>query len=461
MSSLLPAVRRPLLAVFLGLLVATLVAVPARAQVGDGGDLEDASQIVDILPIEGLIDPPVANQIIDVIDSANARGSALVVLQLDSPGVVSADVGALLDAIRASGVPVAVYVGPRAAGAQAAGGGLFVVAAGHIRAAAVDATLGPAAPVDLGDDDVDPDAVVDELVRLWPALADSSVGRVPLATSALVAEEAAPVLDVLANGLEPLLVELDGVTVTTSAGEQTLRIRRDEVGVRFHSLGLMRRMLHAATTPAFIYLLFVIGLALLLFEVFQPGFGVAGVAGIVMAAIGVFGLTVLPVAWWAVALVVLGLGLFGVDTAVAGLGPVTGAATAAFGVGSWWLYDSPVIGLPTWLVVATTLSAVVFFVLVMTVVLRAQAGPDDLAVEDLVGRPGIVRSVLNPEGHVYIDGALWRARWTGEAKRAKVGTPVTVHGVDGPVVLVHHVDQAAPGVRNGERGRGREQASEV
>jgi membrane-bound serine protease (ClpP class) len=54
-----------------------------------------------------------------------------------------------------------------------------------------------------------------------------------------------------------------------------------------------------------------------------------------------------------------------------------------------------------------------------------------------------VRSVLNPEGHVYLDGALWRARWTGEAKRAKVGTPVRVHGVDGPVVLVEPFDVPA------------------
>ena len=87
---------------------------------------------------------------------------------------------------------------------------------------------------------------------------------------------------------------------------------------------------HAATTPVFIYLLVAIGLALLLFEVFQPGFGVAGIAGLIMVAIGVFGLTVLPVAWWAAALIVLGLILFAVDVAIAGFGPVTLAATAAF-----------------------------------------------------------------------------------------------------------------------------------
>jgi len=140
--------------------------------------------------------------------------------------------------------------------------------------------------------------------------------------------------------------------------------------------------------------------------------------------------------WWGVALVVLGLLLYAIDTAIAGFGPVTVAATAAFVVGSLNFYSADALALPVWLVVGTTVTVLVFFVFVMTTVLRAQAGPDGVSVQDLVGRPGIVRSVLNPEGHVYIDGALWRARWTGEAKRAKVGTPVKVHGVEGPVVLV-------------------------
>ncbi len=440
MSHLLPAVRRPLLALLLALLVATLVATPARAQVGDSGDLDSAEVVVDILPVEGFIDPPVAAQIRDVVEGADARGSALVVLQVDSPGAVSADVAELVTLLQTSPVPVVVYVGPRAAGARAEGGAAMLLAGAHVRAGAIDATVGPVAPLDLGDDrsDLEVAAVAHTLSELWDGSED-------LADSTATVEALADRFDVIANGLEPLLVELDGRTVTTTSGEHTLRIRRDEVGVRFHSLGLVRRMLHAATTPAFIYLLLVIGLTLLLFEVFQPGFGVAGVAGILMAAIGVFGLTVLPVAWWAVALLVLGLVLFAVDVAIAGFGPVTLAATAAFAAGSLFLYDAASIGLPGWLVGVTTVAAIVFFVVVMTSVLRAQAGPEDLAVEDLVGRPGIVRSVLNPEGHVYIDGALWRARWTGDAKRAKVGTPVRVHGVDGPVILVEAFDPAEAG----------------
>ncbi|MBW3621593.1 MAG: hypothetical protein KY461_15225 [Actinobacteria bacterium] len=434
----LAAARRLLLGLLLALSVATLVATPARAQVGGGGDLEGATHVVDILPVDGFIDPPVAAQIRDVIAGANERGSELVVLQVDSPGLVSADLDGLLEAVNGSAVPVAVFVGPRAAGAQAAGGALLLLAEAHVRAAAVDAVIGPLLPVDLADGV--PDAVVD--VGVGPGWPEGELGAEVL-REGVVAERLAGELDVLANGLEPLLVELDGVTVTTADGEHTLRIRRDEVGVRFHSLGLVRRMLHAATTPVFIYLLLVIGLAMLLFEVFQPGFGVAGVAGLVMLGIGVFGLTVLPVTWWAVALLVLGLALFAVDVAIAGFGPVTVAATAAFVVGSLRLYDSPSIGLSGYLVAATTVSALVFFVFVMTTVLRAQAGPDDLVVEDLVGRPGIVRSVLNPEGHVYIDGALWRARWIGDARRAKVGTPVQVTGVEGATVLVEPFDAAA------------------
>jgi membrane-bound serine protease (ClpP class) len=152
------------------------------------------------------------------------------------------------------------------------------------------------------------------------------------------------------------------------------------------------------------------------------------------------------VTWWAVALVVLGLVLYAVDTAIAGFGPVTLAATVAFVAGSVWFYDADALALNGWLIASTTATVAVFFVFVMTSLLRAQAGPEGVAVDDLVGRPGIVRSVLNPEGHVYIDGALWRARWTGDARRAKVGTPVRVHAVDGAVLLVEPFDPDASAV---------------
>jgi len=134
--------------------------------------------------------------------------------------------------------------------------------------------------------------------------------------------------------------------------------------------------------------------------------------------------------------------LFAVDTAIAGFGLVTLSAVVTLSVGSVSFYDADALALPWWLVAGTVITAFVFFVFVMTSLLRAQAGPADEAVAELIGRRGVVRSVLNPEGHVFADGALWRARWVDEAHAARVGTVVKVVAVDGPLVLVDAVDAA-------------------
>ncbi|MEX0835283.1 MAG: NfeD family protein [Nitriliruptor sp.] len=442
MSSLAPALRRTLLLVVLaGLLLgltATLATAQTEGQDGAGGlpttEAKSADRLVEILPLDGFLDPPTSAQILEDLELAADEGSVLVVLQLDAGGGVSVDTDELLAAIQDSPVPVAVLVGPLGSAPRAAGAAGLLWLAADVRAVALDATVGPLTPADLTDE-ADAYPVRDRADELAP---DAGADLDALLTRMVPAEEleSLGLSDLTVAGLDSLLLELDG----TEVGGQVLTIQGDEVGVRFHSLGLLRRLLHAATTAPFIYLLLTVGLGMLLFEVFQPGFGVAGLAGLITTAIGAFGLTVLPVTWWAVALVVLGLLLYAVDTAVAGFGPVTLAATVAFVVGSLNFYDAEVLALPVWLVIATTVTVFAFFVLVMTSILRAQAGPEGVTVDDLVGKVGIVRSVLNPEGHVYLDGALWRARWTGDAKRAKVGTPVRVHAVDGPVVLVEAFD---------------------
>ena len=480
----IPSLRRPFVATVVALLaslVLGLVAGPAVAGTADADDATDGASdgatggptddttddavapdatpiTIDILPVDGYLDPPTADAIRTLLTDAAERGSNLVVLQLDHAGAVSVDTAALADEIAASSVPVVVFARPGGRAAALAGGALELLAAADVRAASPDALLGPLTPLDVADPVTEASgaAAVDRLAARWPEgaalFADDPDGAAYFADDAAATEA----LDVLARELEPLLVELDGFEVTAADGTTrelqlvTTEAEPLDVTVRFHSLGLLGRLLHSATTPAFIYLLLVVGLGMLLFEVFQPGFGVAGFAGLITVAIGIFGLTVLPVTWWAVALVVLGLLLYAVDTAVAGFGPVTALSTVMFAAGSYWFYDSDVIAVDPWLVALTTLTALGFFVVVMTVVLRAQAGPDDVAVEDLVGRPGIVRSVLNPEGHVFVADALWRARWTGEGKRRKVGAPVRVHGVDGAVLLVEAFDPEA--MRDGQGG---------
>lgn len=406
--------------------VSLLAAGPAWAQDEDPVD----GPVVEVLPVRGFLDPPVADAITDLIASGQEDEVELVVLQFDGPGAIAADAEALVAAVRESSVPVAVFVSPQQ-GISAEAGGLYGLlwANAPVRAMSEVATVGPIDPVDLASGAAPPDDAADRV---------AAIGAEAALDEARTAEqlEESGAVDVVASNVAGMLAELDGTEVELADGTtRTLALGSQDVSVRLHSMGVLARLLHAAAAPAFIYLLLVFGLGTLAFELFQPGFGVAGFAGLVLLPFAVFGLTVLPVTWWALALLLAGLALYSLDTALAGLGWVTAAATAAFGVGSWFLFGTGVLRVPPALAIVMTLTVLVFFVVVLTVILRAQAGPEGVDLEDLVGRHGMVRSVLNPEGHVYVDEALWRARVAGDRK-LKVGSPVTVTGVDGPVLVV-------------------------
>jgi membrane-bound serine protease (ClpP class) len=147
-------------------------------------------------------------------------------------------------------------------------------------------------------------------------------------------------------------------------------------------------------------------------------------------------------------LIVVGMLLLALDLAIAGLGLPTAGGTVALTAGSWWLFasDHPAMQLSPWLIALVVLTSVIFFVFVMTVVLRAQAGPEVGEVgEDLVGKVGVVRSTMNPEGHVFVGGALWRARWVGDDPgKVKTGTRVRIVANEDATLLVDDPDRPTP-----------------
>lgn len=429
MSSSMRFCRRILVLTVVVLAAGVLLVPPVGAQ--------DEDRVVDILQVSGTLDPPTAAAIGDLIRDANERRGELVVVQIDSPAGIRVAPAELVDVVRSSEVPVVIWVGP--ARARATGSAAFLVAAAHVPAMASRATLGPACPalvsrgctrgeeelfaalVGEGEAEVRPDAV-------W-------TGEVAVAEG---------VVTLNAEGLEALLVELDRREVATAAGTRQLDLRQETVTVRFHELGLIQRLAHASLDPTLVYILVITVLLLLLFEIFQPGFGVAGVAAGLIAPLAVYGMWGLPVRWWAVVLIVVGLALLAIDLAIAGLGPPTVLGAAALAAGSWWLYagDHPVTHISGWLIALIVAFAVVFFVGIMTVVLRAQAGPGMGEVgEDLVGEVGVVRSAMNPEGHVFVAGALWRARWVGEQEgKIRAGTTVRVVDLEETTLLVESAD---------------------
>ena len=434
--------------------------------------------LIDVVQIVGVIDRPVVAHLRDVVNKANADGAQLVAISLDTPGGVNVDLDDLVAIVAGSEVPVLTYVGPP--GAQASGAGAVLAAASHLSAVSPVTRLGPATAVDLGAGEPDPQTLQRTATTL-AELADRR-GRDPEFARALVRDER--VLTVLAPGATPddipadiaaqtpglvalraqdavaqgavdlveptLQAVLDAVSgrevaVEGADGEPrpvVIAVGQDDANVRFNNLGLLRRLLHTVANPTLAYLLVIAGALAIAFEVFQPGFGVAGFSGIGMAALGLYGLAQLPVNGFAGALLAAGLALLAVDLALAGLGAITAAGTLALALGSFLLFGGPpVLRVSPWVLGSVIAFVVLFFVVIMTTVLRAQGGTAMAGAEGLVGQTGVVRSMLNPEGHVFVGGSLWRARAPQDAGRVRTGTPVRVVGLDDALTLeVERVD---------------------
>lgn len=397
---------------------------------------QPAGPRVDIVEVSGVIDRSIADYVELRLGRARSEGTALVVLQIDSPGGLKVPAGAeglprVVRRVLDSPVPVAAWVGPR--GARAGSTAVFLLAAAHVAAVGPSARVGPALPADLGHRERRA-ADAEALRRIASVRGRALRGDLPPALGANASVRAG-LADLVAPSVADLLRRLDGTTLTTAAGPTTLRLKEDEVAVRFLRPGPFDRLLQTLANASLVYLLLLAGAMLLTFELFQPGLGVAGVTGIAVLAAAAYGLTVLPARGWALGSLAAGIVLLAYDVAIHGLGPPTVLGTAALAAGSAWLLPAGPFRVAPWLAGLGVAASLIFFVPLMTVVRRARESARRPGARRLVGEAGEVRSVLNPEGYVWVGGALWRAR-APEGERIPAGEPVVVTGVEGLVLRV-------------------------
>jgi membrane-bound serine protease (ClpP class) len=426
----------------LGLVVvAVVLAAPVHAQ--------DSSSVIDVVKVKGLVDPALDDFVRGAVRSAEQAGTT-VVLQIDSLGGYGDRAARLGEFIHGATVPVIAWVGPT--GARAQGGALFLVYGASAAAMAPGAGLGPARPFDLGvstsaEDPAEVGRLSSQLLSRAPG-----AGARPSGVERLVsgpALPAGPALDagavvVVAANICDLLDRMDGRSVRTGGGSVLLSTggcSGGRVSVRFVGMGPVRRVLHAVGTPLAVYLLLVLGVWGIAFELTQPGIGLAGIAGAIFLAFAGYGLTVVPVHWLGLALLLAGMALQGLDVIVRRVAVLTGVGTAAFAAGSVlaWRGVAPAVDLPVWLVVLATLAGLLFFGFGMTVALRARERVRTAQV-GLVGLVGEVRSDLDPEGGVYVKGTIWRAR-SADGPIPK-GTRVRIKGIDGLILRVEQEGDA-------------------
>ncbi|HEX6209011.1 MAG TPA: nodulation protein NfeD [Actinomycetota bacterium] len=424
---------------------------------------QENAAYVDVIELEGVIDPTTADYLADEIDRSVETGSGLVVIQIDTPGGLDVSMRDMVATILASEVPVAVWVGPP--GARAASAGVFLVYASHVAAMAPATNIGAAHPVNLGGGET-PDAAeekaVNDAAKFLRSLAERRGRPTDFAEAAvresesLSAQEAVDreVIEVLSPSLTDLLAQLDGREVQTDRGTETLVTVATEdrpLEIRFHQMGLLRQILHAVSNPTVAFLLLTLGFWAIIFEISQPGFGIAGVGGAIALVLAFYALAVLPVNLAGLILVLLGLVLFTIDVFVQGLGVFTVGGALAFGIGGFLLFAgaSPEFRISPWVIVGLLIGSVLFFGFAMTAALRARRRASMTGQEGLVGLTGEAKADLDPEGHVWVKGALWKARALGEP--IPEGSRIRVRRVDGLLLLVQREEQKeTAGAREGE-----------
>jgi membrane-bound serine protease (ClpP class) len=421
-------------------LLSALVLLPAI-----GASAQDRPSVL-VAKVDGSIDRTVASYLEGAIEEAEDAGSTLVV-QLDSAGTLDREPVGLAERIHDATVPVVVWAGPSPAKVQ--GAGLLFMYAASLGAVAPGAGVGPLEPLDLaGGEPAVSTAEVQALAEAWVR----ERGRpTPVAFPERPVPAAAAVegniASVAAPSITDLLDELDGRTVGTADGEVTLHTKiattssQQPVEVRFVDLGPLERVLHAAASPTWIYVLLVLGLAGLAFEATQPGFGFAGFAGVGMLALAIYGLTVVPFSWFGLGLLLAGIGLLTLDVRLGRFGLLTLQGMAGFVAGSLLLFGgvADAIDVSPWLIWSFAVAAFLYWGFGLTVAVQSRERLTSTQ-RGLVGLVGEARGELRPDGPVYVKGTLWRGRSADGPIPA--GTKVRVRGVDG---LILRVEPEPPG----------------
>jgi membrane-bound serine protease (ClpP class) len=403
-----------------------------------------ADAVVVVGDIDGPIGPATTAYVERILADASGQGASCVVIRMDTPGGLSAAMRDIIQAILASPVPVVVYVHP--GGAHAASAGAVIALAAHVSAMSPGTNIGAAHPVSIGGGAADSSGVMDEKVTNDAAAYARSLAsrrgrnvawaeRVVRESISSTAEEAVAegVVDLIAADLDELLAAIDGRTVEVPAGTATLRT--SGAVVREMPPSFRERFLARIADPNIAYLLMLIGVFGLFFELQNPGAVLPGVAGAVAIIMAAFGLQMLPVNWTGVALIALALVLFFLEVKVASHGALTIGGIVAMFVGSIMLIDSPLpfMRVSLAVIIPSVLFTALFFLFAVGMGIRAQRRKVTTGHEGLVGAEGVVRRDVHASGSVFVRGELWNAQ---SAQPIAAGTRVVVERVDGMTVTV-------------------------
>jgi membrane-bound serine protease (ClpP class) len=397
-----------------------------------------------VITIASSINPPVAEFITRAIAKAEKDKAAALVMQLDTPGGLDTAMRTIVQGLLNTTVPVIVFVSP--SGARAASAGVLIVLAADLAVMAPGTNIGAAHPVNIGGKDIDKtmiQKVEKDMVAYARSIADQRKRNADWAESAVLKSESITaekalelkVIDLIAQDLPDLLQKAEGREITTSKQPKIIRTKGHPlVPIKEN---IRDRILRTISDPNLAYILMMIGTMGIFFELIHPGGIFPGVIGAICLILAFFAMQTLPVNYAGVMLIFLSIVFFIAEVKVISHGLLTVAGIVSLTLGSLMLFKTGEgqMGLSLQVLITTVLVISAFFILVISLAVRAYRAKTRTGEKGIIAEAGRVKERISPDrtGKVFVHGEIWNAQ---ADEVLEPGQAVEVTGIENLILKV-------------------------
>lgn len=414
-----------------------LIAIPGHSQ---------EKPPVFLIEVDAIINPATAKFITDSIDQATQQGGQCLIIQLDTPGGLMESMRIIIKKMLASSIPIIVYVAP--SGARAASAGVFITIAANVAVMAPGTHIGAAHPVSVGEGKESKtmeEKVLNDAVSYIKSIAKTKGKNVDWAEKAVrksvsITEEEAlklNVIDFISPDLQDLLTKLNGRVVKFNGMTRTLLTK--DVKPRSLQMGWRYRFLDIISNPTIAYILLMLGIYGIFFELSSPGAILPGVVGGIFLILAFYALQMLPINYAGLALILFGIILFIAEIKVVSHGLLTIGGVISLFLGSMMLIEAPseYMKISLSVIIAAVLVSAAFFTFAITKAIGARLKKPTTGKEGLIGEIGVAATPIAPEGKILVQGEFWNA--TSDQNIEK-GEKVQVTGVNNLKVQVKRTE---------------------
>jgi membrane-bound serine protease (ClpP class) len=379
-----------------------------------------------VIELEGPINPGSAQFVIRGLKRAESSRNTLVIVRLDTPGGLDTSMRSIIKAILNTSMPVVVYVAPR--GARAASAGVMITIAAHVAAMAPQTNIGAAHPVSATGKEIDKtmsEKVVNDMVAYARSIAkergrnEDWVEKAIRESVSITADVAVKkkVVDLVAKDIDELLVLLDGREIELESGK--VKMATKSLKLIYFTPGWRDRVLRTISNPNIAYILMMIGMAGLYFELAHPGAILPGVIGAISLILAFFAFQTLPVNYAGLLLVCLAIIFFIAEIKVTSYGLLSLAGLISLILGSVMLFEAEDIRVSLKLMMPTIVLIGGFFIGITFLAFRAYRRKPASGMEGLIGEIGVVKERIDPVGLIFAHGEYWKATSTEVAEQGE------------------------------------------